>query len=61
MNSPKTETLQDMLAIVQQQRDQALNALVLVQAENAGLRRHIAVLAAPPAPAEPQADGVPAT
>lgn len=43
---PSTAKLQDMFAIVQQQRDQAINALVVVQAENAALRRESARLAA---------------
>ena len=38
---PETQKLEDMLAILQQQRDQALNALVQVQAEATGYRRRI--------------------
>ena len=36
------QKLQDMLAAMQQQRDQALNVVVVAQAENAALRRTLA-------------------
>ena len=42
MNSQDTQRLQDMLAAMQSQRDQALNAVVITQAEIAALRRTLA-------------------
>lgn len=42
--SPELQRAQDMLAAIQAQRDNALNAMVLAQAEIAGLRREIEAL-----------------
>ena len=39
---PELQKLQDMLAAMQSQRDQALNAVVITQAEIAALRRTLA-------------------
>ncbi len=40
----EAQKFNDMLAVLQQQRDQALNALVMSQAENVALHRRIAEL-----------------
>ena len=52
--NPESQRAQDMLAAMQAQRDNALNAMVIAQAEIAALRREVARLT--PSETAPRSD-----